>query len=180
MRIYPTITLEEFILADKAANRARDPEASKIRTVFALFYLLVYVPWFTWRMIEESRRFSHFPSPYLFLAAVLFLLACVWWVFRRKREEASNRRAAYEAQLPGINNQFMDIETSGITGGQVNGSNPYNYPWSCFVLKVEIKDAFLFLLPQGRHVRVQKSLLTSDDQQTIRQWSAEVPSKNTR
>jgi hypothetical protein len=116
-------------------------------------------------------------------AFTIYAVMILCWIFSKplaKRSQERCLKAIYAEEQETLNSLVLTIDESGISCDQVNGQATSHQTWQAFIKRIDMPDAFLFLLSPNSFIRVPKEILPSSDRELIWQWSSTVPGGNGR
>lgn len=171
MRLQPNITFEQF----KAAYRVIEAAKPKVTRKRSWRYYVVLA--IVCLVLGLAPHFPPARIPAFTLYAVLLFCWALSKPLARRSQEKQLKRF-YSDEQAKLNDQVLTIDESGISCDQSNGQATSHLTWQAFIKRIDLPDAFVFLLSPNRFVRVPKEMLESSDHQLIWEWSSTIPTGN--
>jgi hypothetical protein len=168
MRLEPKISFAEFRQTCQLLAAAKSKAPKRRSTGYYIVLALVCLT------LGLAPEFPPARIPAFTLYAVLALL----WLFNRPLSMLCRDRSLkrfYADEEARLNDQILIIDESGISSTQGNGTVSSHFTWQAFIRLIEAADAFIFLPSPNTFIRVPKKMVTSEEQELIKQWSAAIP-----
>jgi hypothetical protein len=112
---------------------------------------------------------------------ILCMLVFYWVIAKLLTSPLRDRRmrAYYIEEAANLNSQIFEIEESGLACAQADSRATSHYSWRAFIKRLDLPDAFVFLLSPNTFIRVPKETLSGSDRELIWSWSSHLPIGNT-
>jgi hypothetical protein len=168
MRFHPTVTFEQYRDTCQAIAAAK-PKGVRQRSwkgYVGLGIVCLAVG------LSPQIPAARIPALTVFVAFALLWLICKP-LARRSQDRCFRTMFSEEQEL--LNNQILSIDESGIACDRGNGQATSHYTWNAFIKRIDMPDAYVFLLSPNSFIRVPKEMLATSDLELVCQWSATVP-----